>query len=295
MLTTLLWAEQRRAQVPISKFSEATVATITDNPSVDQTTRITGDAVLPGATSKIPATIQRQVGETVLCMTNLAKLEEAYDEGAISVQFTTGENLEPRHYVYQPRYGGTMRRENPERKSLWLSERVNIGDEDSLAERFSMMTASYDNNSDLDLDMGNEKDQATELADRLVQDWTTLTKSEDANGWKVVPEAEASEEQLLANDSGSNADTHELKDKTTDLKSLYFSQRALENPENDAASAAVDQTKTRTSEKTMSGVDRYERFEDEKRRLIESCFSRQDADGSRECYYEFAHLRLIAH
>jgi hypothetical protein len=293
MMTTLLWAEKRRNQFSIPKSSEEPiVAAAIDSPSNDQTTHAIINAENPEAPSKIPAVIQKQVGETVLCMVNLAKLEEAYNEGAIKVQFPTGEDLEPRHYVYQPRYGGTMRRENPERESLWFSERVNIGDADTLAERFSLMTASQDDASDNDLDVGgehNQADQATELADRLVQDWTNLTKIEDTDTWKVASDeatADAAEQQPPADDDASNADIHKPKIKASDLRALYLSQRALANPRYGART-------TSTSELSL-----MEEYREEKRRFIESCFSRLDGDGSSECCNrkgQSIHPRLIKH
>lgn len=242
--------------------------------SADKTIRPENDATDSKAPTHLPGLIQKQVGETVLCMENLRKLEEAYDEGAVKVRFPTGEDLEPRHYVYQPHYGSAMRRENPERESLWLSEHVNIGDENTLAERLSVMTSIRNNMSENDFnidDEQNQADQATELADRLVQDWTNLTKVEDTGGW-IVTSAEATtnttEQSSLPVDDRSEAAVLNPNIKPLDLRALYFSQRALEFPE----------ITTRTA-KTMS---RAEKFEDEKLQLIKSCFSRQDTDGSRK-------------
>lgn len=43
-----------------------------------------------------------------------------------------------------------------------------------------------------------------------------------------------------------------------------------------------------------SGMSRAERFEDEKRRIVDSCFGKKDEDGSRKLRQEdnFTHLTL---
>lgn len=277
MMTTLLWAEKRRAQCTTDPLNKGSlVAEPNSSVSADQDNAPTNIAAGPKVSADLPEVIQRQVGETVLCMENLRKLEEAYDEGAVKLRFPTGEDLEPRHYIYQPHHGGAMRREIPERESLWLSERVNIGDENTLAERLSIMTSIHDNLSVNNFNIDDEQDQArqaTDLADRLVQDWTNLTKDGDTDDW-IVTSAEVStdavEQSLLPADDRLEASAPERKTKVPDLRALYFSQRALESP---------GLKNTIESPRIMS---RAEEFEEEKLRLIKSCFSRQDTDGSRK-------------
>ena len=82
-----------------------------------------------------------------------------------------------------------MRRQIPETESLRLSEVVNVGDEISLAERISLapnkICDSNENGSGTPRE-GDEGDPATELADRLVQDWTNLAKDGETRRWSTV-------------------------------------------------------------------------------------------------------------
>lgn len=312
-MTTLLWAERRHDRASmLNPVEQQGAADTISNPSDGQVMNETASLERSATPSDLPTRIQKQVGQTVLNMMNLAELEEAYDEGAIKLQFPTGENLEPRHYIYQPRYGGVMRRENPEKESLWLSERVNISDADSLAERFSVMTTNRDDAQDDDLDVGDEYDQAeqaTELADRLVQDWTNLAKIEDTGSWEVgsgqditdeatddlalvdvasydTTHADASlsddppnvsaQRQILSGKDVSHTDKQDPKPKVTDLRELYLSLRSLRNP--------GSWGNRPPSNKSMTFA---EEFDDEKRRIIESCFAKLDPDGTSEYAFKF--------
>jgi hypothetical protein len=296
MMTTLLWAEKRHDRLKLTE--QRVTANYGNSFAGGQATHDSVDTE-DSATADLPIRIQKQVGETVLNMMTLTKLEEAYDEGAIRVQFPTGENLEPRHYVYQPAYGGAMRRENPEKESLWFSERVNIGDADTLAERFSIMTTSRDDTQDDDLDYGGEDDQAehaTELADRLVQDWTNLRKFEDTGSWNVDLDQDAINEatdepailvytdaapvdaasnvsptQTRSRNDALHANELVSKSKATDLKARYLSARSIRNPRY----WKVDAT-------AFNSMTRAEKFEDEMRRIIDSCFAKLDTDGASE-------------
>lgn len=121
---------------------------------------------------------------------NLAKLEEAYDEGAIKVQFPSGESHERSYYLYLPRCGGAIRREMDETESSWLSEHADAGDVDTLANNCSFVMGRYENVSVPDLDVGDEdgpRKQTTELASHLVQDWTEFSKELNTGKWRITP------------------------------------------------------------------------------------------------------------
>ena len=281
MMTTLLWAERRRSQLLTSRPAREQVPTTTaDSPTDDHVTYEDVNIEEPATPSNLPARIQRQVGETVLNTMNLARLEEAYNEGAMRVQFPVGEQLEPRHYVYEPRYGGAMRRENPERESLWFSERVTVGDADTLAERFSVMTASQDTPQGHNVDFMYEEDDeaahATDLADRLVEDWTNLAKAEGTASWKIIHSHDTSDEvtdepATVSADSG---------DVTRTVTAAVDDARAQERDEmGDNVSQAKEKVSTDSTGLPLSWPLR---FEDQKQRIMTSCFAKRDADGVRK-------------
>ena len=107
MMTTLLWADRRHNE--ISQLN--TYAKPSPNAKLDRSI----DARLPvpnntpeeprglEETSTLPARIHEQVVNTVLRKENLDKLEEWYGEGAIKIDFASGQDLAPRQYVYEPR------------------------------------------------------------------------------------------------------------------------------------------------------------------------------------------------
>ena len=175
MMTTLLWARTRRAQGSIVK-------THTISPSESSPV----ESMTSTESLGLPARIQEQVVETVLCVENLDKLEEGQSDGVIRVDFTTGPDLEPRHYIYGPN-AGPLRRILPDSASQWLSEMVNIGDAHTLSQRSIEPVQQNDNVRGPD-ECGPA--HATELADRLVQDWTNLTINEDTMAWEAVPAPE---------------------------------------------------------------------------------------------------------
>ena len=184
MMTTLLWARTRRAQ-----------ATMAETQTLSSTEPAPAQSTSSRPSLELPSRIQEQVVQTVLCVENLDKLEEDNSDGALRVDFTTGPDLEPRHYVYEPQVGA-LRRILPDSASLWLSEVVNVDDGHTLSGR-TIETLQEDNN-----DGEPDKDElahATELADRLAQDWTNLTINEDTMAWEAV-----SDDALLGADEARN-------------------------------------------------------------------------------------------
>lgn len=223
LITTLIWAETRRRQTPNDTpfSSKASKATKNTDDSEDN-----NSVMLPGSSARgkppqqtaredeIPALIERQVHETVLCAENLARLQEQWEVSAIRVLFATSArpDLEPRRYLMQQQLSseqGGMRRESFDSSSVWLSEIVTIGDASALASKgWSILSANdgmstrgravaEDDGEEVEESERENEDQLLEdrpvqIADRLLQGWTNLLRNEETESWEVThPDEEA--------------------------------------------------------------------------------------------------------
>lgn len=166
---------------------------------------------------EIPALIERQIHETVLCAANLARLHEESDAGAIWVQFTTRDrpDLEPRRYLMRPHTNGPcMRRESFDSRSVWFSEIVTIGDASALAgkgpgsvfsaedwtssrwktirqqEELVDVDGYVSSETESGKDMPFEEGRSMQMADRLLRNWTSTARNEETEEWDVVCEDE---------------------------------------------------------------------------------------------------------
>lgn len=220
LITTLVWAETRRRQMPSDAPSKRRALNATGQPGASDYDSVTLPRPSGERSSKqavredeIPVLIERQVHETVLCAENLARMQEQWDASAIRVQFSTDgrPDLEPRRYLMQQQPGAQagMRRESFDSRSFWLSEIVTIGDASALAGQGGTSTYSADDRTIRrwttaedgeaeQLEIENRESLSQDrpmqmLADRLVQGWTNMSRNDDTEQWEMVlgPDEEA--------------------------------------------------------------------------------------------------------